>query len=137
MENWNVLFFVRGFPEKNRFRDKHYFMSPPSDEMRSHFFDVLQRFPEIQPFFKDGSKKDLLCIGIVVAAKGRDAALGAAYDQLHGFICGVSLFLDHSIPKVCELCLCHPSLEDEAELVNKEGLHKSSLHTGRGPLICL
>jgi hypothetical protein len=117
MSDWNVLFFLRGWPKKRRFRDAHYFVADVTAPTRQQFTEALQSRPDLARFFNDPPAEDVCACGFRVAADNRDGALRIAHDYLHGILSGLCLLPDVKPIKSSPVCLCHPSAETDAAIV--------------------
>lgn len=117
MSDWNVLFFLRGWPKTRRFRDAHYFVADVTAPTLQQFTQALQSRPNLARFFDDPPEEDICACGFRVAAADRDRALRIAHDYLHGILSGLCLLPDIKPIKSSPVCLCHPAAEPDAEIV--------------------
>ncbi len=120
MSDWNVLFFLRGWPQKRRFRDAHYFVADVTAPTRLQFTQALQSRPDLACFFNDLPAEDVCASGFRVVADDRDEALRIAHDYLHGILSGLSLLPDVKPIKSSPVCLCHPATEPDAAIVVRQ-----------------
>lgn len=117
MNDWNVLFFLRGWPKQRRFHDAHYFVADVSEPIRRQFTQALQARPDLARFFTDAPAEDVCACGFRVGADQRDNALRIAHDYLHGILSGLCLLPDVKPIKSSPVCLCHPAAESDASIV--------------------
>lgn len=117
MSDWNVVFFLRGWPKRRRFRDTHYFVADVIEPIRQQFTQALRLHPDMARFFTDAPAEDVCACGFRVAANKRDDALRIAHDYLHGILSGLCLLPDVKPIKSSPVCLCHPAAEPDAPIV--------------------
>jgi hypothetical protein len=117
MRDWNVVFFLRGWPKLRRFRDAHYFVADVIEPIRDQFTHALKSRPDLARFFTDAPSEEVCACGFRVSADERDAALGIAHDYLHGILSGLCLLPDVKPIKSSPICLCHLSTESDAPIV--------------------
>jgi len=113
---WDIVFFLKGYPAKYRFRDVNYFMIPVMAAELERLAEVERaRFGDRELFFGPSKPEVFTAFGFRGEADDQDAAINRALGCLNGFLDGASLFMGHESPRIGPVLIRKPG-DDDARL---------------------
>jgi hypothetical protein len=114
---WDLVFFLKGYPAKYRFGDKHYFLMAVTAEKLAELATVCrERFPDSAVFFDPAQADQFTAFGYRCEAEDQQAAIDLAYTCLNGFIDGASLILGHELPRHGPVAFIREADDDDARI---------------------
>jgi len=100
---WDVAFILGAYPMDYRFVDKHYFMVDVTDAHIDATLKHTAHLPEVVSFFATRKTTKYTALGFRIDAEKWEEALKEAIEQAEGFIDGLAILLDRSLPTICPL----------------------------------
>ncbi len=101
--NWDIAFIVAGYPPEYRFFDRHYFMVDVTEAHIESTLEPTRHLPEVVSFFANRKRTKFTAIGFRIDTEQWEEALKQALEQVEGFIDGLAILLDRSLPRICPL----------------------------------
>ncbi len=96
--NWDIAFIVAGYPPEYRFFDRHYFMVDVTEAHIESTLEPTRHLPEVVSFFANRKRTKFTAIGFRIDTEQWEEALKQALEQVEGFIDGLAILLDRSLP---------------------------------------
>lgn len=100
---WDVAFLLRNYPREYRFRDRNYVMV----DVHQRHLDLLKNntthIPSVAAYFAGIDSNEHTAVLFRIEAESEDDALELARHILDGFIDGLAILVDRSLPKMCPL----------------------------------